>query len=104
MAESPRWERYPDPARTVEVAFRGKQFVEFVYHAIQQMKRRGMTEREVLKTLESPSSEREDRETKGRTVAFRDFGMHTAKVVYVASSDRFRVISVMWIKKRLSGR
>ena len=43
-----------DPAKIVEVSIRGKKYVEFIHHAIEQMARRGMTEAEVIETLERP--------------------------------------------------
>jgi len=43
-----------DPAKIVAVNIRGKQYVEFIHHAIDQMAMRGMTETEVINTLGDP--------------------------------------------------
>jgi uncharacterized membrane protein len=93
-----------DPAKIIEVAIRGKKFVEFIHHAIDQMAMRGMTEQEVVKTLGDPDEIRDSLE-KGRKVAFRNHdAANKAKVVFVEMEDRFRVITAMWIRRRLSGR
>jgi hypothetical protein len=105
MADEHEIENYPDPARIVEANIRGKKYVEFIHHAIDEMRNRGMTEEEVLRTLSSPDDVRDDLRTPGRKVAFKNFGaLNTAKVVFVEKGDRFRVITVMWKKRRLSGR
>jgi uncharacterized membrane protein len=93
-----------DPAKIIEVAIRGKKYVEFIHHAIDQMAMRGMTEAEVVKTLGDPDEIKPSSVT-GRQVAMRNHdAANKARVVFVEKADRLRVITVMWIKRRLSGR
>ena len=93
-----------DPAKIIEIEIRGKKYVEFIHHAIDQMNARGMTEAEVLKTLSGPDEIKDSAEM-GRKAALKTFdAANTAKVIFEELKDRFRVITVMWKKRRLSGR
>ena len=93
-----------DPAKVIEIEIGGKKYVEFIHHALDQMSARGMTEAEVLKTLAAPD-EIKDSGDPGRKAALRVFdAANTAKVIFEELDDRIRVITVMWKKRRLSGR
>jgi hypothetical protein len=93
-----------DPAKILEVEIRGKKLLEFIHHAIDQMKARGMTEAEVLLTLATPD-EIKDSNDMGRKSAIRKYdAANAAKVIFEELEDRWRVITVMWKKLRLSGR
>jgi hypothetical protein len=93
-----------DPAKIVKANIRGKKYVEFIPHAIEQMAIRCMTEKEAIEALGDPD-EIKDSTVAGRKVAMRNHtALWKAKIIFEELEDRLRVITVIWVKRRLSGR
>src|SRR5437870_3225376 len=96
---------FPDPAKVTGFKIGDQTYrIEFIHHALDRMKSRGITENDVIGTLGCPD-EIIDQEN-GRKMAVRTpYGsMNTIKVVFERHADTFRVISAMWKQARLSGR
>jgi hypothetical protein len=98
-------ENEAEVVRIVEVSIRGKKYVEFIGHAAKRMSTRDMTDAEVIKTLGDPDEIKDAVDGSDRKVAIRNHdAANQAKVIFVELEDRFRVITAMWRKRRLSGR
>jgi hypothetical protein len=87
------------------IACRGVNTLEIIWHARERMRERGITQDDVLRTLESPDEERRSEKEAGRWEAFwNKTATVQIKVVFEPKPDRIRVISTSKKQRRLSGR
>src|SRR5947208_9482901 len=87
------------------LACRGVNTLEIIWHARERMRERGITQDDVVRTLERPDEERLSEKQPGRSEAFwNKTALVQIKVVFEARADRIRVISTSKKQRRLSGR
>jgi len=87
------------------IAFRGVNTLEIIWHARERMSERGITQNDVIRTLETPDEERLSENQPGRCEAFwNKTAMVQIKVVFEPKPDRIRVITTSRKQRRLSGR
>ncbi len=95
----------PDPARVIEATIQGTPVtVEFIQHATDRLRERGISEEEVIAVLDKPD------ETglpagEGRQRNRKYYGSSSAlDVVYEPLPDRLRIVSAYKKSRRISGR
>ena len=68
--------------------------IAFTFHAKQRMRRRGISEEMVNKTLLGPGAVSQGNENK--KIAYKEFEGKVVEVVYVEEKGEYVVISVRW--------
>ncbi len=97
----------PDPASSVRATVRGREVViEFIHHAADRMRGRGVTPEQVVRTLQFPDARGLDADGgRDRVGRYEADGSRRLDVVYETRTDEsgqevWTVVSAFWVSGR----